>query len=148
MDVYSKPINRSFNEKIEKVTDIVNVYNYNINMITKSVFIPAVNREIDYYVGENAQDNFDMLDLCKPIDMWFHIHKESSCHVIANIPVDAKFNRNQISKIVTQGAVLCKQHSKMKSRQNVEICYTRVINVVKTHVIGQVITKEAKIIII
>lgn len=117
-------------------------------MITKSIFIPAVNQEIEYYIGENAQDNFDMLDICKHIDIWFHVNKESSCHVIANIPVDAKYNRNQISKIVTQGAVLCKQHSKMKSCQNVDICYTRLINIVKTHVIGQVITKESKIIVI
>ena len=148
MDVYLKPINLSFNEKIENVTDIVNVYNYNINMITKSIFIPALKREIEYYIGENAQDNFDILDICKPIDIWFHLDKESSCHVIANVPSDQKLNRNQISKIVTQGAVLCKQHSKMKSQQDVEICYTRVINVVKTHVIGQVITKESKIVII
>lgn len=148
MGVYLKHINLNFNEKIENTTDIVNVYYYNINMITKSVFISAINREIEYYIGENAQDNFDIIDLCKPIDIWFHLHKESSCHVIANIPLDVKFNRNQISKIVTQGAVLCKQHSKMKSCQNVEICYTRLTNIGKTHVIGQVTTKDTKIIII
>ena len=88
-------------------------------MITKSIFIPALKREIEYYIGENAQDNFDILDICKPIDIWFHLDKESSCHVIANMPSDQKLNRNQISKIVTQGAVLCKQHSKMKSQQDV-----------------------------
>lgn len=117
-------------------------------MITKSIFIPALKREIEYYIGENAQDNFDILDICKPIDIWFHLDKESSCHVIANMPSDQKLNRNQISKIVIQGAVLCKQHSKMKSQKNVEICYTHIMNVVKTHIIGQVITKESKLIII
>lgn len=117
-------------------------------MITKFIFIPAVNKEIEYYIGENAQDNFDILDICNPVDMWFHLNKESSCYVIAKMPIDQKLNRNQISKIVTQGAALCKQHSKMKSQRNVEICYTRVINVVKTYIIGEVITKDAKIIII
>lgn len=117
-------------------------------MITKTIFIPAIKDEIEFYIGENAQDNFDIIDICKPIDLWFHIHKESSCHVIARMPVDIKYNRNQISKIITQGALCCKQHSKTKSKQNVEISYTRLINIVKTHVIGQVIMKEFKVILI
>jgi len=117
-------------------------------MITKSIYIPAINQEIEFYIGENAQDNFDILDICKPIDIWFHLHKESSCHVIANMPLDCKFNRNQMSKIITQGALCCKQYSNAKSKSHVEICYTRLINIIKTHTIGQVNAKEQKIIII
>jgi len=117
-------------------------------MITKTIFIPAINGELEFYIGENAQDNFDMVDMCRPSDLWFHVHKESSCHVIARMSVDKKYNRNQISKIVTQGALCCKEHSKFKSSKNVEICYTRLTNVVKTHVIGQVVTNEHKLIII
>ena len=117
-------------------------------MITKSIFIQAINREIEFYIGENAQDNFDIIDMCKPIDLWFHLHNESSCHVIANIPSDVVFNKKQLSKIITQGAVCCKQYSKAKSKQNVEICYTRLVNIVKTHVIGQVIMHEFKTTII
>ena len=117
-------------------------------MITKSIFIPAIKREIEFHIGENAQDNFDLIDMCKPIDLWFHIHKESSCHVIADMPTDVKYTKAQLSKIVTQGAVCCKQHSKLKSKQDVEICYTQLVNIVKTHVIGQVIMREFKIVTI
>jgi predicted ribosome quality control (RQC) complex YloA/Tae2 family protein len=117
-------------------------------MITKSIYIPAIKQELEFYIGENAQDNFDILDITKATDIWFHLHNESSCHVVAVIPVDSKFNRNQMSKIITQGALCCKQHSKAKSNKHVEICYTRVINVVKTYIIGQVIAKEQKIVII
>ena len=121
---------------------------YNIIMITKTIFIPAIKGEIEFYIGENAQDNFDIIDICKPNDLWFHVHKEFSCHVIARMPVDMKYNRNQISKIITQGALCCKQHSKMKTNKNVEICCTQLVNIVKTNVIGQVIMKEFKVIII
>lgn len=117
-------------------------------MITKTIFIPAIKDGLEFYIGENAQDNFDMLDICKPNDLWFHVHKESSCHVIAIMPPDIKYNRNQISKIVTQGALCCKEHSKQKSGKDLEICYTRLINIVKTHTIGQVIMKEQKLITI
>lgn len=117
-------------------------------MITKSIYIPAIKQELEFYIGENAQDNFDILDICKPDDIWFHLHKESSCHVIAVMPNDYKFNRIQMTKIITQGALCCKQHSKTKSNRQVEICYTRVINIVKTHIIGQVIAKDQKIVII
>lgn len=121
---------------------------YNIIMITKTIFIPAIKDEIEFYIGETAQDNFDMIDICKPIDLWFHIHNESSCHVIAIMPIDVKYTRNQISKIITQGALCCKEHSKYKSSKDVKICYTRLINIIKTHVIGQVIMKEMKLITI
>jgi len=127
---------------------ILYLIQYNIIMITKTIFIPAIKDEIEFYIGENAQDNFDIIDICKPIDLWFHVHKDSSCHVIAKMPVDIKYNRNQISKIITQGALCCKEHSKMKSSKDVIISYTRLINIVKTHVIGQVIMKEFKIITI
>lgn len=115
-------------------------------MITKSIFIPAINREIEFYIGEDAQDNFKVIDMCKPIDLWFHLHKESSCHVIASMPDDVKYKKTQISKIITQGALCCKQHSKMKSIQSVDICYTKLENIVKTDVIGQVTMREFKII--
>jgi|UniRef100_A0A6C0IQI7 predicted ribosome quality control (RQC) complex YloA/Tae2 family protein len=114
-------------------------------MITKNIFVPAVSREIEFYIGENAQDNFDMIDMCKPIDIWFHLHNTSSCHVIANMPGDQNYNRRQISKIIIQGAQCCKEHSKLRSSKDVEIIYTRLTNITKTHVIGQVNARESKI---
>jgi len=113
-------------------------------MITKRIFIPAIEREITFYIGQNAQDNFDMIDMCKGIDMWFHVHNESSCHVIAVIPGDNTYNKKQFAKIIIQGALCCKQNSNVKNKQGVEICYSRLINIVKTHVVGQVYMREYK----
>jgi|UniRef100_A0A6C0IJY5 predicted ribosome quality control (RQC) complex YloA/Tae2 family protein len=117
-------------------------------MITKNLFIPAISSEIEFYIGENAQDNFDMIDMCKPTDMWFHLHNASSSHVIANMPSDKNYNRRQISKIIIQGAKFCKEHSKARSNKDTEIIYTRLVNIVKTQVVGQVNVGESKIVTI
>ena len=81
-------------------------------------------------------------EITKETDMWFHVHNESSCHVIAVIPGDNTYNKKQLAKIIIQGALCCKQHSKAKNKQAVEICYSRLINIVKTDVVGQVYMKE------
>jgi len=47
-------------------------------------------------------------------------------------------DKKQKRDIVTQGAVLCKQHSKYKSDKNVKIVYSMIKNIQKTAVVGQV----------
>ena len=117
-------------------------------MKTEVLFIPAVNKEITFTIGENAQDNFDIIDDAHPNDLWFHIHNESSCHVIASMPRDEKLNKKQIHKIITQGSCICKKNSKYKSNKDVEIVYSYICNVVKTHIIGQVNVSNQKFITI
>ena len=80
--------------------------------------------------------------------MWFLIQGESSCHVIASIPVDKKLDKKQLRQIVTQGAVLCKSKSRYKSNKNVSIIYTKVENVTKCYPIGTVIAENTKTIVI
>ena len=117
-------------------------------MKTEVLFIPAANKEITFIIGENAQDNFDIIDDAKQTDIWFHIHNESSCHVIASMQCDEKLNKKQIQKIVIQGACICKKYSKCKSNKEVQIIYSYIGNVVKTHITGQVVVTNEKIITI
>ena len=117
-------------------------------MKKEAILIPAVNRTITFIIGENAQDNFDIIDNAKHNDIWFHVHNESSCHVIASIPTDEKFNKKQINKIVIQGACICKKNSKFNSSKDLQIVYSNVCNVVKTHITGQVQVVNAKYITI
>jgi len=49
---------------------------------------------------------------------------------------------------VKQGAVLCKEYSKCKSKKNVEIIYTNVENVAPTNIVGSVIACKTKNIVI
>ena len=113
-------------------------------MKTELRHIPALNCEIQYLVGTDAQDNFDIIDTSDPTDMWFHLSGHSSCHVIAKMPQDIALDKKQKLQIIKQGALICKQNSKRKSEQNVDIIYTAVSNITKTKIIGQVETTNVK----
>jgi len=111
-------------------------------MLTLEVFIKSLNKSITYHIGKNAQDNYDIIDLANSDDLWFHVDKRPSNHVIAEMPAD--IDRSQIRYIVKQGAVLCKQYSKYSDEKNVDIIWTRVQNVSKAGPIGSVTTLHTK----
>ena len=114
--------------------------------ITK--YIDCIKGYIEFKVGQNAHENFNIIDKSNPDDIWFHISQVSSCHVIATIPSEKKYDKKQLKKIAVQGAVICKQNSKYNSDQAVHVMYTKVQNVEKTCTIGSVIVDTYKTIII
>lgn len=106
--------------------------------------IEALKTDVEYWIGESAQDNFNIIDEANVTDLWFHLGEgESSCHVIARIPPDMP-NKKAIRQIVTQGALLCKENSRRKSAKNVAVIYTKVENIEKTQVVGSVLTRNVK----
>ena len=107
-------------------------------------YIDAIKQNAEYYLGENAQDNFDIIDQSEPDDIWFHMNNISSCHVVVKLPLNNKYDKKQIHKIIVQGAEICKQHSRLKSQKDVEITYTKIKNVNKTHIVGSVALIEFK----
>lgn len=113
-------------------------------MKTELRHIPALNCEIQFLVGTDAHDNFNIIDASEPTDMWFHLSGYSSCHVIAKMPHDIALDKKQKLQIIKQGALICKQNSKRKSEQNVDVIYTTVSNITKTKIIGQVETTNVK----
>ena len=113
-------------------------------MKTELRLIPALNYEIQFIVGTDAQDNFDIIDASDPTDIWFHLSGHSSCHVIAKMPIDITLDKKQKLQIIKQGALLCKQNSKHKSEKNVDVIYTALSNITKTKIIGQVETTNVK----
>jgi predicted ribosome quality control (RQC) complex YloA/Tae2 family protein len=128
-------------------------------------FIPSLHLNVVYKVGKDAQNNHQIIDESNKDDLWFHINNTSSCHVIACLK-NIRFNRyddelpnyydidfdsldnKQKQQIVKQGAILCKQFSRLNNQKNVEIIYTKIENVCKTEPIGSVITYKTKTIII
>ena len=40
--------------------------------------ISALNQEVEFKIGQNANDNFDIIDSSNPSDLWFHLSGESS----------------------------------------------------------------------
>lgn len=115
-------------------------------MKTENVFIDALKREVTFYIGKNQNENFEVIDKGSNDDLWFHASELSSCHVVCQVPTD--INKKEMRYIITTGALLCKNNTnKLKSMKNVNIIYTKIINIVKTIVPGCVITKDTKTIV-
>ena len=132
-------------------------------VVTK--YIASLKLSVVYKVGSNSKNNFDLIDEADSDDIWFHLNNESSCHVIAclknityttrddDMPNCYDLNFDELDKkekhqIIKQGALLCKQYSRMKSMKNVEIMYTKIENVEKTDITGSVITRKTKIVVV
>lgn len=116
-------------------------------MKTENLFLQGLNREITFYIGQNKNENFDVIDKGEPDDLWFHANQISSCHVVAIIPKD--ITHKEIKYIIKAGALLCKKYTnKLKSSTDIEIIYTEIKNIEKTQYIGCVkIVNQKKIII-
>lgn len=110
------------------------------------VYFDNLKIKIKYYIGKNKQDNFNIIDVCNPNDIWFHINNHSSCHVIACIP-DNIIDKD-INCIVKTGGSLCKQNTNKYKlvKDKIEIMWTYLKNVKKTHIIGCVIAENINII--
>ena len=101
---------------------------------------------VEFTIGTNAKDNFDIIDNASPSDMWFHVEGKPSGHIIASIPEDT--NKKELQAIVKQGALLCKQVSKYASEKNLTIVYTQVKDLTKTNIAGSVLLAHQKTITI
>jgi len=118
------------------------------SMIHKTIVFPQLgNLSVDYSVGRNAADNFDILDQAKDHHLWFHVEGQSSCHVIAAIPEDV--DRKNVRYLVKQGAILCKQYTtSVRAQSKITIIYARVSDVEKTDIVGSVVVTNGKTVII
>ena len=113
-------------------------------MKSQDIYINKLQTSVKFLIGQNAKNNFEIIDNSQYNDLWFHISNVASCHVIACIH-DLEINKKDLKYIITQGALLCKQNSKYKSEKNIEIIYTEIKNIQKTDTLGKVITKNTKI---
>lgn len=108
-------------------------------MKTQIVQIPKLKCDITYTIGQNANENDQLIANANPGDLWFHVNNKKSCHVIATVP--DTIDRKDLKYIVNQGAVICKMHS-YPSEKNLPIVFTRVRNIQKTDTPGTVIIPE------
>jgi predicted ribosome quality control (RQC) complex YloA/Tae2 family protein len=112
-------------------------------MKTENLFLQGLNREITFYIGQDKNENFDVIDKGEPDDIWFHANEISSCHVIAIIPKDIL--HKDLKYIIKAGALLCKKYTnKLKKLTNTEIIYTQIKNIEKTEHSGCVKVKNEK----
>lgn len=116
-------------------------------MKTEILFLQGLNREITFYIGQNKNENFDVIDKGEPDDLWFHANEISSCHVVAIVPKD--ISNKERKYIIKAGAILCKKYTnKLRTLTEIEIIYTEIKNIEKTEYIGCVKVENQKRIII
>jgi hypothetical protein len=84
-----------------------------------------------FYLGENAQDNWNLLSKNKNF-IWLHLNSFSSGHcVIESDDIKDK-------KLINYGSLLVKNGSKYKDMKNLKVIYTQLKNVTKGSNIGEV----------
>jgi len=114
-------------------------------MKTQTIFDSKCNFELIIFIGENAEENWSIIDKASQYDYWFHLMGKPSCHVILKLP-SCKSTINKQSLI--QCAILCKENSKFAEYKNIKVMYTRIKNVKKGDVIGSVHTSNDEVIIV
>jgi predicted ribosome quality control (RQC) complex YloA/Tae2 family protein len=105
---------------------------------------PVTNEIYTIKVGENAQENWEIIGEANGSDIWFHVDKFPSCHVVLNansIPLK-KIHRS----VINFCASICKEGSKQKNSKKVSIIYTEIRNVTinKKGAVGSVFTRKTK----
>ena len=96
---------------------------------------------IIFVIGENAKDNWEILDLYKKENeqyIWFHLNSFSSCYVIMCATLK-DLDKSHINSYLYYGAELCKNNTKYRNLKNLKIVYTTLNKLTKTDEIGEVI---------
>lgn len=98
--------------------------------------------EMTYFVGTNAQDNWDLISASNPNDIWFHLQNVSSCHVVL------KMNDLTLEQLSKQTILHCASKCKASKHANLNmnVIYTEIKNISKAQVVGSVYVKNERII--
>ena len=100
---------------------------------------------IKYYIGENAQDNWDLFEKSKEINenyIWFHLNSFSSPYVIMYACLDEiKMN---IDSYLNYGANLCLENSKYEYLKDTKIIYCELKKLKKGNKVGEIIISGKK----
>ena len=88
-------------------------------------------------IGENADDNDQIIKESNQSDMWFHLNSFPSCHVI--IACSKEFPIT--NQMIIHCCLLVKENTKYKNFAKLKVNYTEIKNVKRTEIKGKVILK-------
>ena len=95
-------------------------------MIEQWHYFQNISFPIYYRVGQNENDNIDLVLQSDNDDIWFHASEHSSCHVVLKMP-QMYISKKQLFTIIKRGAQICKQSTnRIKNKSNIEITYCKV----------------------
>ena len=97
---------------------------------------------IEYYIGENSKDNWDLLDKSKSINedyIWIHLNSFPSPYVIIYSTFEnIKRISNNYREYILFGCNLCLENSKYKNQKDVKFIYSPLKKLKKCDKIGEV----------
>ena len=82
-------------------------------------------------IGENKNENWELLDNNQGTYYWFHLKSFPSCHVIVQ-------SDDITDELIRYAATLCKSNTKYKNQRNIKVNYTPISNIKKADAIGSV----------
>ena len=106
-------------------------------------------KNIYFFIGQNAKENWDILDNSIKINenfIWFHLNSFPSPYIIMHSTI-TDISKDDLQDILYYAANLCKDNSKYKNLKDLKICYTSLKKLEKTTKIGEIIIKGKKNII-
>jgi len=83
-------------------------------------------------IGENASENWELVDNAKPEYWWVHLTSFPSPHIIIETDEPS-------IGIIERCASLCKLKTKYKNMKNLRVDYTPISNLIKGDKVGEVI---------
>ena len=86
--------------------------------------------DISFKIGQNAQENWEMLNLDENFT-WFHLKSFPSCHVVIE-------KRDPTQEEIVNGANLCLENTKYRNLKNIKVNYTLLKNIKKADKVGSV----------
>ncbi len=91
-----------------------------------------------YIIGENALDNWKILELCDGEDLWMHMDGIPSPYVIIKENPMIK-DKDNIKNAINYGANLCKENtSKKYITGKLKVVYTEIKNIKKGKKVGEI----------
>ena len=113
-------------------------------MKDETVYDSKLKCELIIHIGANAKDNWNIIDMAKPNDIWFHVEDHPSAHVILIVPTELTQIKDVSKMTLKYRANLCKKNKENKDQMNV--IYTQIKNVTKADKEGSVTTTNCKVI--
>jgi hypothetical protein len=94
-------------------------------------------------IGNNAEENWKILDEANDNHLFFHLKSFSSCYVILEIEEEIE-DIFKLNKIIEETALQCKLNTKYKNLKYIKVDYCPVYNVIKGEKVGEVYYKSNK----
>ena len=93
-------------------------------------------------IGQNRKENWTLLDMSEPDNVWFHLADAPSPYVVL---VTDQVIREIPKNVIYRCGILCKSRSSSKKENNSNVNYTYIKNVIKGTHEGEAIISKFKV---